>query len=59
MKEFLKWMQGGLVGLAALIYTSAVGGHFSMGVLAQSCGVAILVRAAGFVIQKFGPAPTA
>lgn len=56
MQEFLKWMQAGLASLALTVFQLVTGGtHPTGGAVAQTIGVALLVRAAGWVIQKFGP----
>jgi len=57
MREFLKWMQAGLASLALTVFQLIAGGtHPSAALVARTVGVAVLVRAAGWVIQKFGPA---
>ena len=57
MQEFLKFMQAGLASIALLVFQLVTGGTTTtVGAIAQLVGVALLVRAAGWVIQKFGPA---
>lgn len=58
LKELAKWLAAGLAGLFAqvLAYVQA-GGPVNLGTVGHIVLVAVLVRIAGFIIQKFGPQP--
>lgn len=59
MKEFLKWMQGGLAGVGQAVIQAAVTGHLSLSIVASACATAVIVRAAGWLVQKYGPSHSA
>jgi len=57
MKEFLKWMQAGLAGIAASVIhaLTSTGAVLSFETLYEAVIAAVLIRAAGWVTQKYGP----
>ena len=55
MKEFLRWMQGGLAGLGQALIQIATGGHVSLRLIGSAMLVAFLVRGAGWLVWKYGP----
>jgi hypothetical protein len=59
MKEFLKWMQAGLAGIGLQIYQMVfAGAPVNAGAVVKVVVTALAVRAAGWIIQKFGPQAT-
>lgn len=60
MAEFLKWMQGGLASAGAVLLAKLTSGEpWSLGSLGLWAATTVLVRAAGWIISKWGPAPAA
>jgi hypothetical protein len=55
MKELMRWLQGGLAGIGVAVVQLLSSGHATFGLVAQLVGVMLLVRAAGWVTQKYGP----
>jgi len=55
--NFFKWMQAGLAGAAQAVIQAVSGGHFGVKALALGVLGALVVRAAGYVVARYGPAP--
>ena len=58
-KAFLSWMAAGVGGLLSQVFAAIQAGGATPKLLLNAAVVAILLRAANWVIATFGPKPAA
>ena len=59
LKNLLSWLAAGVGGILSQVFALLQGGNVNLKIVLNAVAIAVLLRAANWVIATFGPKPAA